>query len=153
MSDAERQAQSFALNYEVGTRVHTGIVPLASEIEQTMLAGAQHSATLEQATAGVMQQQAQIQAQEGVAMSGLVLQGQEQMRAYTEMATGLRITAENALSSSQLQATQLMVGAMMNAAQLYQDYNPVSFLSGFLNLLAVPREVWQRNLGYDMEVA
>ena len=152
MTAQERQAMQVALDYEVGTKVHSAIVPLASEREQTLLQGAQYASQLSQATAGVQQKQAAIQAEEGARMAGIMLQAQEQQRMYSQMSTGLIMAAETALSQSQLQASQLAISGLQNAAQLYEDFNPMSFLSGFLNLLAVPREVWKRDLGFDMEV-
>ena len=152
MTAQERTAATFALNYEVGTRVHSAIVPLADEREKTMLAGAQHASSLSQFTAATQQKQAGIHAQEAAQMGGLLLGAQEQGRMYSQMMTSLTMASESALSQSKLQATQLMVMALQQSAQLYEDFNPVSYLAGFMNILAVPRDVWQKDLPFNMEV-
>jgi hypothetical protein len=152
MSEGERRAMSEALNYTTGMEVHTRIAPMAAEREQTLLRGAQHASALTQATSQTQLAVGQQRIEETTRLGGLMLGAQQQHQAYSAMITDLTMASEQALSQSQLQATQLLLGGFAQAAQLYEDYNPVSYLAGFLNLLAIPRETWGRELGYDMEV-
>jgi hypothetical protein len=151
MSKAEQQASYLALNYQTAVQVQHAMAPLVNEREQTLLKGSQFAAQLSQATAATQQQQAALQEQAGAQFGGLLLGAYEQQKAYSGLAEQINMQAENALAAAELQAAQMETAGMFNAAQLRRDFNPVSFLSGFLGMLSVPPEVWQRNFPMDLE--
>jgi hypothetical protein len=151
MTKQEQQASYLALNYQTAVQVQHALAPLTFEREQTLLKGSQFAAQLSQQTAGVMQQQSGIQAQAGAQFGTLLLGAEEQAANYRSLAEQLNLQAENALSAGTLQAAQMETAGLFQAAQLARDYNPVSFLSGFLGLLSVPPEVWKRNFPMDLE--
>jgi len=151
MSKQEQQASYLALNYQTSVQVQHALAPLAFERERTLLEGSQYAAQLTQATAGVQQQQAGIQAQAGAQFGTLMLGAEQQAAAYRGLSEQLNMQGENAIAAATLQAAQMETAGLFQAAQLTRDFNPVSFLSGFLGLLSVPPEVWMRNFGSDME--
>jgi hypothetical protein len=151
MTKQEQQASYLALNYQTSVQVQHAMAPLAFEREQTLLQGSQFAAQLSQQTAAVQQQQAGIQAEAGAQFGGLLLGAEQQAAAYRSLAEQLTLQAENALASAQLNAAQLETAGLFQAAQLQRNFNPVSFLSGFLGLLSVPPEVWRRNFPMNLE--
>jgi hypothetical protein len=151
MSKQEQQASYLALNYQTAVQVQHALAPLVNERENTLLEGGKYAAQLTEATAGVQQQQAGIQAQAGAQFGTLLLGAEEQASTYRNLAEQMNLQAENALATAELQSAQMEVAGLFQAAQLSRDFNPVSFLSGFLGLLSVPPEVWRRNFPVDLE--